>query len=98
MIAFASLLFLAQAAVNDLHARVEAQPAAVRDFIVRRAGCNDWLGEYPYDADRRHEIERAVRKLRCEALDEDETALRGRHADSPALLAILEETRDMLAW
>jgi hypothetical protein len=35
-------------------------PPDVRAFIARRGSCEHWLGEEPYDAARRREIDRAV--------------------------------------
>ena len=39
-------------------------------------GCNHWMGEEPYDAERAKEIERAIAQLRCAELDADEAAIR----------------------
>ena len=97
MIALA-LALAAHTSVADLRVRVEAQPRRVREFVERRAMCNHWLGEEPYDAARRREIERAIRSLRCGVLDSDEASLRSRYARKPATLAILDETADSLGW
>ena len=49
-----------------------ALPAAVTRLAERWEMCGHWSGEEPYDAPRRREIERAVRVLRCDRLDQDE--------------------------
>lgn len=74
--------------------RVAAQPKAVRKFIARRTECNHWGGEEPYDADRRREIERAVRGLRCDRLDRDEVRLLRRYKGRSALIELLDAVRD----
>jgi hypothetical protein len=61
-------------------------PADVRHVLKRREDCDHWLGEEPYDADRRREIERAVRKLRCDTLERDEARLRRRYVTHPAII------------
>ena len=84
------LLFAMAAAATDL-ARA---PLPVRAFIARRADCDHWGGEEPYDAARRREIERAIRNLRCDALDADERTLRRQYRQRPALLRLIARTRD----
>jgi len=98
VITFAALLLVAQPQVGQLAARVESQPRQVRIFIERRAECVHWMGEEPYDAARRRAIDRALRRLRCGTLDRTEASLRRRYAGNPDVLAILEETRDLLGW
>lgn len=98
MIALAALLLSAQALPDDLRARVEAQPRVIRHFVARRAMCNHFAGEEPYDEARRREIERALRKDRCDQAESDEVALRHRYARYPAIIAVLDDTRDALGW
>ena len=98
MIILAAVALAAQGSTDELRARVEAQPRSVRTFVERRAMCNHWLGEEPYDAERGREIERAVRSLRCQRLDVDEARLRRRYRDNETVSAILNETRDSLGW
>jgi hypothetical protein len=92
------LLLSLETPVDDLRPRVEAQPEAVRDFIERRAMCNHWLGEEPYDVDRTREIEQAIAELRCAEIEAEEAVLRFRYSARPDTLALLDETRDILAW
>jgi hypothetical protein len=81
-----------------MRARVAMQPQAVQDFIARRAMCNHWLGEEPYDRERRREIESAVRDLGCATIDGEEAFLRRHFAARPGIRDILDETRDILGW
>jgi hypothetical protein len=102
MLALLALLAAAQdpsaAETAALRARVAAQPRIVEAFIARRAMCNHWGGEEPYDAARRREILRAVRSLRCAALARDEAALRRLFRSRAETLALLDETSDSLGW
>ncbi len=98
MIALAALLLSAQALPDDLRARVEAQPRVIRHFVARRAMCHHFAGEEPYDDVRRREIGTALRRLRCDQVEADDVALRHRYARYPAIIAVLDETRDALGW
>jgi hypothetical protein len=96
--ALAAVLAVPSSAEADLIARVERAPKDVSSFIERRAGCNHWLGEVPYDDARGAEIARAVRHLRCGDLEREEGKLRRRYRQQPVVLMLLDETTDMLAW
>jgi hypothetical protein len=65
----------------------------VRDFVQRRIDCLHWTGEEGYDAARRAEINAKYAKLRCAALETDETELKRRYGGNPALLRLLDESR-----
>lgn len=69
-------------------------PADVRVLIDRRADCNHWAGEEPYDRARKREIDKAIRDLRCETVQREETRLRRRYAKLPQVLLALADTRD----
>jgi hypothetical protein len=96
--ALAALLAVPSSTEADLITRVERAPKDVSSFIERRADCNHWLGEVPYDDARAAEIARAIRQLRCAGLERDESKLRRRYRQQPVLLRLLDETADMLAW
>lgn len=81
-----------------IRARVAAQPAAVREFIERRAMCNHFMGEEGYDRQRRRDLARAIRELRCLSIDRDEAALLRSFAARADTVALLIETRDILGW
>jgi len=65
-------------------------PADVQSFIERREGCEHWAGEPDYDADRRKQIEDAVKEL-CPGIDSQLAALRKRYTDDPKVIAALAE-------
>jgi hypothetical protein len=65
-------------------------PADVQEFIVRWSDCTHWLGEEPYDAERRKQIESAVKDV-CTGIDALGRAVRTRHADNSHLLARIAE-------
>jgi hypothetical protein len=101
----AAVLFLAALApANDeqwlqLKARIEAAPQDVATFIERRTGCNYWYGEVTGRGDGRDQsIRKQLRKLRCDTIGRDERALRKRHARSPAVLKLLNETTELDPW
>jgi len=83
---------------DDLRARVERSPKAVAAFVERRAMCNHFLGEEPYDEKRAAFLNRTIRELRCARLERDERRLRGTFRDRPAVLALLDETAESLGW
>ena len=82
-------------AERQLRARLSAQPGAVRTFIGRRALCNHFGGEEPYDEARRRDILRALNELRCKRLDKDEAKLRRRYGHRPDMLRLLADTADL---
>jgi hypothetical protein len=69
-------------------------PAEVLEFIDRRANCNHWSGEEPYDRERGLQIASAVKQLRCDDLSKDETALKSRYGHNQAVLKALEISQD----
>lgn len=98
MLSALALLLAAQDGEAALRARVAAQPVAVRRYVARRAMCNHWGGEEPYDAGRRREILSAFRSLRCARIDRDEAALRRLYARRRATIAVIDEAEDLLGW
>lgn len=78
-----------------LRARMAALPRPVANFIERRADCNHWTGEEPYDAERRAEIERAIADLRCARIEKDEQGIRRRYRGNRAVITLLDETTDL---
>jgi hypothetical protein len=69
-------------------------PVEIRDFIDRRANCNHWLGEEPYDDERKEEIAAALMVLRCNYLRKDEHMLRRRYMRNEKALKALEISKD----
>lgn len=87
-----------QESFERLKARVAAGPRKVAAFIERRAGCNHFLGEEPYDAERRAFLEKTIRELRCARIERDERALRRQFRKQPAVLRLLDETAEQSGW
>jgi hypothetical protein len=81
-----------QAIINDLK---RDEPPEVATFIDRRAGCNYWSSEPPFDSERVAEIKKVMDDLKCHALAHDEKNLRARYAKSPSVLKALDETRNL---
>jgi hypothetical protein len=71
-------------------------PPDIAAYVQRRMQCNHWGGEEAYDKARRGEINRAVAKLNCGALDADERALARRYRHAPAQLGQIRAARDAL--
>ena len=65
-------------------------PPDVQDFIVDYDDCQHWLGEEPYDADRKREIDEAVGKL-CPKIDARRVRLMKRYRDNPSVSARLAD-------
>ena len=65
-------------------------PHDVEAFLDRRAQCEHWAGEDPYDGPRAREIESAVQRLRCDSLEADETRIRLRCKRNQLVIKALE--------
>lgn len=83
---------------DDLRTRVEHAPRKVEAFIIRRAGCNHFAGEEPYDRERATELAKALRDLRCDRIERDERKLRETYRRDRAILTLLDETLDLPDW
>lgn len=70
-----------------------ANPIDVLDFVGRWSMCQHWGGEEGYDAERRAQIENAVRELRCDALLADAAHLETKYSEDPATLALIRRVR-----
>lgn len=90
-----SILLMFAGDALTLRQRLDAMPRPVAAFVGRRADCNHWTGEEPYDAERRAEIERAIRSLRCTRIEEGEARIRKRYRGNAAVITILDETADL---
>jgi hypothetical protein len=76
--------------------RIEQAPSSVRNLIVRRAGCNYFASEEPYDEERARDLEKKARSLGCAHLARDERVLRQRYAKRRDVLTLLAETQDVI--
>lgn len=64
---------------------------AVARFVERAQMCEHWMGEEPYDAARRAEIDGNLRDLRCTTVRRDGEALRLSRRDRPEDLRRIDE-------
>jgi hypothetical protein len=81
---------LAYPALNEEANRALANaPREIGAYAERRAECEHWGGEEPYDKARGRQIAAAVRALRCERLEADGRVLRKKYAGRPALVRLL---------
>ncbi|AWI89831.1 hypothetical protein C0214_17135 [Methylobacterium sp. DM1] len=65
-------------------------PAAVVAYLDRRRECSHWSGEEAYDAARGRQIAAAVKRLRCDDIEADETRLRQLYGRDPAVRRALD--------
>lgn len=67
----------------------DSLPTEVSSLIKRAMECNHWGGEDGYDADRRSQIEQAMKELQCSEIDRNKAALLLKYSgDSSATRAI----------
>ena len=82
-------------AIDDPIANLKkGQPEDVKKLIDRISDCNHWAGEEAYDAERKREIWRAVKRLKCDRLEKDEVAARKRYAKQPGVLKALQDAKE----
>jgi hypothetical protein len=82
----------------SLRPRVESAPGKVAKFIQRRAGCNHFLGEEPYDPERAAELRKVLRELRCNRIGRDERQLARRYRGRPEIVQLLKDTEPLIGW
>jgi hypothetical protein len=70
--------------------RADALPSDVVGFVERRVLCEHFLGEEPYDEERRQFLERSV-EATCRGTDAALAALRMRYRDEPDIVERLAE-------
>ncbi|MDP3378098.1 MAG: hypothetical protein Q8S53_07010 [Brevundimonas sp.] len=68
-------------------------PPDILGWAGRRLGCDHWMGEEAYDAERGARIEAAVTELQCDGLEADEAALVAHYAGDAVSLARIERVR-----
>lgn len=76
---------------NDNTVAMPGCPDEVKDLVARAINCQHWTGEEPYDAARGHEIETAIKELRCEKLSQEHDAIMKKYADQPDVTGALED-------
>jgi hypothetical protein len=77
--------------------RADAVPSDVVGFLERRVLCEHFLGEEPYDDERRRFLIRSI-EATCRGTDAALVALRARYRDDPVLLQRLEEFEHPLGY
>lgn len=91
MIVLAALLLAPQVTATE-----PALPPDVQAFVDRYDECEHWLGEEPYDAARKREINRAIKKV-CTRIDEWPAKLRAAHPANTAVDRVLFERPPLLS-
>ena len=74
---------------DDANRALAKAPKDIGAYAERRAECEHWGGEEPYDKARGREIAAAVRALRCSRLEADERVLRKKYATHLGLVKLL---------
>jgi hypothetical protein len=96
--ALASALLQTATPSDSLSRRVESAPHGVASFIKRRANCNHFLGEEPYDRDRARELERTIVELRCSRIDDEERNLARTYKKQQVIIQLLKDTEKIIGW
>jgi hypothetical protein len=65
-------------------------PPQIGAFMERRAECEHWSGEEPYDGARADQIGRAEAELACDRLAPDGRALQRQYRRRPTVLRVLK--------
>lgn len=78
--------------------RVESAPQKVANFIERRANCNHFAGEEPYDPERAAFLKKTIRELKCGRISRDERRLARAYRDRPEIVQLLKDSEDLLGW
>lgn len=69
-------------------------PADVTAALERRRACEHFLGEEPYDAERRRFLELRIRQT-CSGINEQIAATRALHRDDPRILDLFADFEDV---
>ena len=84
------ILFAFALAAAAMPATQRPLPPDVGRFIDKRDTCEHWIGEEGYDAARRREIDRNVRRS-CTGVDRELDRLRRVYRQNPRVLAALKD-------
>lgn len=85
------VLMLGGAAIALSGCATSYSDSAVTRFVERAQMCEHWAGEEPYDDERRAEIDRNLRALRCTTITRDGEALKLSRRDRPEDLRRIDE-------
>ncbi len=71
----------------------KGMPKSVQQFNQRQIECNHWGSEEPYDKARSVEIAAAVKKLKCDALENDEKKLLKKYKSKPNIIDSINKAK-----
>jgi hypothetical protein len=72
----------------------KGMPKSVKQFNRRQIECNHWGGEEPYDKARLKQINAAVAKLKCDALEKDEKKLLKKYKSQPDVIDSINKAKE----
>jgi hypothetical protein len=81
---------------EDVAAINKDMPKQVKQFNKRQIECNHWSGEEPYDAERGAQINAAVAKLKCDALEKDEKKLLRKYKSQPDVIDSINKAKEFV--
>jgi len=79
---------------EDMAVVNKGMPKQVKLFNKRQIECNHWAGEEPYDKPRAEEINAAVQKLKCDALENDEKKLLKKYKSRPDVVNSIHKAKE----
>ena len=94
ILAIAASCIVTSAFAQSSAAPSKSLPKEVTALTERIVGCNHWLGETPYDAERSKEIKKAIKELRCSSLVKDEARILKRYGADPAIQQAIAEAKE----
>jgi hypothetical protein len=98
LLALIQLLSQAEDDQEIFRTRVESAPQKVAMFIERRANCNHFTGEEPYDPERAAYLRKTIGELKCARIPRDERRLARTYRNRPEVLQLLKDTEDLTGW
>jgi uncharacterized protein len=68
-------------------------PKEITDFLARVEGCDHWAGEEGYDEERKKEIKKAIKRLKCKKLDKETKKLQQKYKNDPEILKTISHDK-----
>lgn len=91
LVALLVLFAVSPAGVAAATSTADRLPREVRKLVDRYASCTHFAGEFNGDGSvRDREVNATMVKLRCDTVEQDAAALRGKHARHPGALKALD--------
>lgn len=66
------------------------------ELVQRMVGCNHFLGEEPYDEERRKQIQDAIDSMACSKLPADEVRIRHKYRNNRSALDAIGIAKDFV--